>query len=188
MFDSEKFNGFVKNELDNYLFNDIWHYNIFNERDLHAAAYHYIRTYFEKKTSVSSEDVFVRCEPVLEDMSRPDMVIYKKYDPIYLIELKMSPNDDNMDIDSSNDKKVISDLDKMRRIMNRYPTIKWSFMIVVYDSDEMYDLNDGKLKRQGYNNTSIIKINLRRQEDNERKRSKYDEWRKQFDKFLDYHF
>jgi hypothetical protein len=188
MFDSEKFNGFIKNELDDLLFNDIWNYYIFNERDLHSSAYHYIRTYFEKRGSASSEEIFVRCEPVLEDMSKPDIVVYKKYDPIYLIELKMFKDNENMDIDSSNDKKVLADITKMQKLIKKYQTVKWSFMIVVYDSDDMYDLNDGKLKRQNFSNTSIININMRRKEGSARKRTDYDKWRKQFDKYLDYHF
>ncbi len=72
MFDSSRFNGFVKNKLPDKLLSDIWDYFIFNERDLHSSAYYYIRQYFFRRDTASSDDVFVRCEPTMEDGRKPD--------------------------------------------------------------------------------------------------------------------
>lgn len=47
-FDFERFNGFVRGSLDNLLFEDFWNLDIFNGRDMHAAAYFYIRGYCRK--------------------------------------------------------------------------------------------------------------------------------------------
>ena len=48
-FDFERFNGFARNSLDDLLSDDLWNLDIFNERDLHAGAYFYIRDYFSKQ-------------------------------------------------------------------------------------------------------------------------------------------
>ena len=46
--------------LDRLLFDDIWNLDVFNESDLHSAAYFYIRTYFQKN---GRSNIYVRCEP-----------------------------------------------------------------------------------------------------------------------------
>ena len=48
-FDSERFNGFARQSLDNLLFSDFWGHDIFNERDLHSSAHFYIRDYFRRR-------------------------------------------------------------------------------------------------------------------------------------------
>ena len=183
MFDSEKFNGFMKTEIDDLLFEDIWNYWIFNESDLHSAAYYYIRKYFERRQSNSSLEAFVRCEPIMEDGTKPDLVIFQRYDPIYFIEIKMFNKPENL-----SDDKSLADLDKLKNYQRRYSTCKWGFFILVYDSDKMYSYTPYMLKKDGYQNISIIPINMRRKEDTARQRTGYEDWRKQFDKFLQRHF
>ncbi|MFQ5780563.1 MAG: hypothetical protein ACE5HN_07215 [Nitrospiria bacterium] len=75
-FDFDRFNGFVKQSLDDLLFNDLWNLDIFNERDFHSAAYYYIPTYFRKHERSS---IYVRCEPKLEEME-PDMTDRENHD------------------------------------------------------------------------------------------------------------
>jgi len=187
MFDAQRLNGFVNDELDNRLFSDIWNFCVFNESDLHSAAYFYIREYFFKRDSKSASEVIVRCEPVMEDRGRPDIVIYNKYDPIYMIELKMFKKT-NL-IHEHNDTDVIkSDLDALKAYIAHYPTIRWGFQISVYDSEEIWKPSSYALKKAGYEKISVRTINLRRQEDNKRRRNNYDQWRKQFDKYLERHF
>lgn len=183
MFESDKFNGFMKSELDNLLFEDIWNYWIFNESDLHSAAYYYIRKYFERRQSDSSLEAFVRCEPRMEDGTRPDVVIFHRYDPIYFVELKMFNRPENL-----NDDKITADLDELRNYQRCYSTCKWGFLILVYDSDELYSYTTYMLKKNGYQNISVIGINMRRMEGSARQRTRYEDWRKQFDKFLERHF
>ena len=183
MFDSIKFNGFIKNELDDLLFNDIWGYYAFNETDLHSAAYYYIREYFRKRGSVNSDDIFVRCEPQMNDGTKPDIVLFRKYDPIYIIELKMFKRAEII-----NTQAIDNDLKKINKLMKSHDSVKWGFLIVAYDSDDMLYISDTKLKSNGYNNISFIPINLRRKEKSNRQRNGYLDWRKQFDKYLDKHF
>src|SRR6266853_1645617 len=85
MFDSERFNGFVRRELDDLIFTDLWNLNIFNERDLHSAAYFYARRFFEK---TDRDNVYVRCEPQIAGM-KPDIVVYERGQPIYALEFKV---------------------------------------------------------------------------------------------------
>jgi len=183
MFDSEKFNGFVKNELDDLLFSDIWNYRVFNESDLHSAAYFYSREYFSRRDSKSADSIFVRCEPVMDDFTKPDIVVFKRYDPIYIIELKMFSKTETIKEDA-----IEKDLDKLKAYISRYPSIKWGFLIAVYDSEYMWKPTSHILKKSGYEKISISSINLRRKEDSERRRNNYDEWRQQFDKYRDRHF
>ncbi|GEM_PF-3181742 len=186
MFDSERFNGFVKNELDDLLFSDISQYFIFNESDLHSAAYYYIRDYFLRRDSQANE-IIVRCEPVMEDYGKPDIVVYNKYNPLYMIELKMFVKPDI--IRESTEIDVIrKDLDKLKAYIEKYPTIKWTFQISVYDSEEMWRPSAYILRKSGYEKISVGTINLRRKEKSGYRRPRYDEWRKQFDKYLERHF
>ncbi len=85
-------------------------------------------------------------------------------------------------------KPILNDLCKLKRMMKRYDTVKWGFLIVVYDRDEMLPVNDRDLREKGYKKISLVPINLYRQEDNERKRWGYDKWREQFDRFIERHF
>lgn len=178
MFDSDRFNGFVKNELDDCLFNDIWNYWVFNERDLHAAAYFYMREYFRKKGSQNATEILVRCEPVMDDFGRPDIVVFQSYAPIYIIELKMFREPEVIKED-----QIDQDLGRLKSYIEKYPSIKWGFLIVVYDSEEMWKPTGYMLKKSGYKQISVSSINLRRKEDSGYRRKDYDQWRKQFDKF-----
>jgi len=175
MFDSQRFNGFVKKGLDDLLYNDIWDYWVFNESDLHSAAYFYIRRYFDKR---GRDDVFVRCEPALRG-SRPDIVIFQDTHPVYAMELKMFPEAGRI-----TENLIYDDLEKLQRVA-RIETVKWAFFIVVCDLDESWKISDQTLRRRGYEKVSSITINLRRKETTERRRSGYDRWRAEFDRLRD---
>src|SRR5712692_849756 len=178
MYDSAQFNGFAKNELDDLLLSDLWALFIFNESDLHSAAYYYIRTYFQKR---GSDQVFVRCEPRLRGL-KPDIVVYDQYHPTYLVELKMFPNPEVID-----ESKMDTDLEKLRRLISDISTIKWGFQIAVYYSDDVFSMSDARLRRRGYERISVSSINLRRKEETGRLRVRYDEWRGEFDKLRSRH-
>ena len=83
MYDAAQFNGFAKDELDDRLFDDLWALYVFNESDLHSAAYYYIRAYFAKR---GSDNIFVRCEPQMGG-KKPDIVVYDHSRPVYVLEL-----------------------------------------------------------------------------------------------------
>lgn len=183
MFDSIKFNGFVKKELGNLLFADIRNYLAFNETDLHSAAYYYIRKYFRKRDSQNSDNIFVRCEPTMNNGTKPDIVLFNKYNPIYIIELKMFKKPEHVNFQA-----IENDINKIHGLMKSHNTIKWGFLIVAYDSGYILNISDAKLKNDGYNNVSFIPINLRLKEENNRQRNGYLDWRKQFDKYIDKHF
>jgi hypothetical protein len=172
MFDSAQFNGFVRNELDDLLFSDIWNLYIFNESDLHSAAYHYCRRYFERR---GSEDIFVRCEPQIRG-KRPDLVVYHDKVPIYAIEIKMFAEPEIVDA-----KRFEADLEKLSDLMKSIPTLKFGFLLLVFDADEDFGMSDARLHRRGYEEIAVISMNMRRQEGSGRRRVNYDEWRADFD-------
>lgn len=178
MFDSTQFNGFMRNELDDLLFHDLWSLYVFNESDLHSAAYYYIRKYFEKRRS---DNIFVRCEPKLCG-KKPDLVIYDRGRPTHLIELKMFPGVERVD-----EVRIDADLQKVADIMEAIPTIKWGFFLFVYDSDDDFGISDPKLRRRGFPKISVSPINLRRTEGTKRRRTDYDGWRKDFDRLCTQH-
>ena len=178
MYDSVQFNGFAKSELDNHLFEDLWNLCIFNESDLHSAAYHYIRTFFAKR---GSDNIFVRCEPQMRGR-KPDIVIYDQSRPIYVLELKMFSEKDVV-VES----RIDDDLAKLNEFICSIDTLKWGFFTVVYDSDEDFNISDGRLRRQGLERISVIGINLRRTEGTGRRRTRYDEWRNEFDRLRAHH-
>lgn len=171
-FDSERFNGFVRKELDNLLFGDLWNLDYFHERDMHAAAYVYIREYFAKH---GRDNIYVRCEPTMS-RTKPDIAIFDNAKPIYVLEFKML-----MDPDKLNEELVYRDLDKMSSLINAYPSIKWGFSLLIHDDDVSFRPVDATLKRHGYKNISITSVNARRQEVNGRRRVGYKEWRERFD-------
>ena len=178
MFDSAQFNGFVRNELDNLLFHDLWAHYIFNESDLHSAAYYYIRTYFTKR---GSDQIFVRCEPQIRG-KRPDLAVYDDMHPIYLLELKMFAEPEIVD-----DNKVFADLEKLKDFIEAIPSIKWGFFLFAYDADEDFGLSDRMLRHRGFDKMSVTSINLRRKEGSGRRRTGYDDWRASFDRLRAHH-
>ena len=178
MYDSEQFNGFVKNELDDLLFSDIWGYYVFNESDLHSSAYYYIRTYFQKR---GSDNIYVRCEPNMYG-KKPDIVIYDRGRPLYVLELKMFVDQERVD-----EAKIDKDIEKLNDFLSKIEKIKWGFFIFVYDSDYDFGISDPRLRRLGLENISVISLNMRRMEKTGRKRTRYDEWRKEFDRLRKYH-
>jgi len=177
-FEFERFNGFARRELDDLLFEDFWNHDIFNERDMHGAAYHYIREYCRR---TERDDVYVRCEPLLNGM-RPDIVLYEKGDPIYLLEFKMFTKPDYINEDA-----VYIDLDKLKKVVTACDSVRWAFFHMIYDCDEPYSYSNSRLRRAGYENISVITMNARRKEETARRRVGYDEWRAQFDRLRTLH-
>jgi hypothetical protein len=178
VYDASQFNGFAKTELDDHLFDDLWAFYVFNESDLHSAAYYYIRTYFAKR---GSDNIFVRCEPPMRG-KKPDIVVYDHSRPVYVLELKMFSEPELVD-----EAKIDSDLAKLDEFMRSVETLKWGFFIVVYDSDDDFNISDARLRRQGLERISVIGVNLRRREGSGRRRTGYDEWRKEFDRLRSHH-
>ncbi len=178
MFDAGQFNGFVKKELDDLLFNDIWNYDVFNESDLHSATYYYIRTYFQKRRS---DGMFVRCEPQMHG-KKPDIVVFYQTKPAYVLELKLFVEQEVID-----ETKIDQDLEKLNEFISKIDSIKWGFFILVYDSDYDFGISDQRLRRMGLRNISVMSINIRRKEGTGRKRHGYDDWRANFDRLRRHH-
>jgi hypothetical protein len=177
-FDYDRFNGFAKKSLDDFLFSDLWNHDIFNESDMHSAAYYYIREYFSKH---GRDNVYVRCEPVLDGM-KPDIVVYERGKPIYVLEFKCFTK-----LDHINEDAVYRDLDKLAKAVNKFSSIRWGFFHMIYDADKAYTFSDSRLRRGGYSKMSFTSINARRQENNDRRRVRYDEWRSEFDRLQKLH-
>ncbi len=175
---SDRFNGFARYRLDDLLFGDLADFYVFNERDMHAAAYYYVRRYFQRK---ERHRIFVRCEPHLDGM-KPDVVVYEGGNPIYAFEFKLFAQPDCV-IDDA----VEADVAKLHRVVQRFPTMRWGFMHVIYDADEPYSYSDARLRRRGFNQVSVTTINARRKEKSGRRRNGYDTWRKSFDRLLTKH-
>ena len=171
-FDAVRFNGFARQGLGDMLLSDFWNYDIFNESDMHSSAYYYIRNYFRKH---GRDSVYVRCEPQLAKM-RPDIVIYEKGSPIYILEFKFFSKPDYINEDAIN-----NDLDKLADCVDAYESVRWGFFHMIYDADELFTLSDSRLRRKGFPKVSVTSINARRKEGTERRRNGYDTWRAEFD-------
>ena len=178
MNESERFNGFVRQELDDALFADLWDLYVFNESDLHSAAYFYVRRYFEKKRR---EHIFVRCEPRLNGM-KPDIVVYERGRPVYVLEFKVF-----LKADYLNEELVEKDIEKLHTLIQTFETIRWGFFLLLYDCEEPYTFRDARLRRLGIPKVSVTTINARRTEEKQRRRVGYDEWRTEFDRLLALH-
>lgn len=178
LFDSERFNGFAKSSLDELLFSDLWSYDIFNERDMHSSAYYYIRNYFRKH---ERDHAYVRCEPRLAGM-RPDIVIYERGKPAYVLEFKFFSKPDYVNEDA-----VYYDLNKLADCVDAFTSIKWGFFHMIYDADDLFKFSDSCLRRTGFQKISVTSINARRKKDTGRRRTNYDEWRAEFDKLQEKH-
>lgn len=177
-FDFERFNGFARQSLDDLLFSDLWDYDIFNERDMHSSAYFYIRDYFRKH---ERDSAYVRCEPQLAGM-RPDIVIYERGRPTYVLEFKFFSKPDYINEDA-----IYDDLDKLADCVDAYDSIKWGFFHLIYDAEIPFTLSDSRLRRAGFSKISVTSINARRKEGTDRRRNNYDEWRGEFDKLQELH-
>lgn len=172
-FDFDRFNGFARKSLDDFLFNDLWSHDIFNERDMHSSAYFYIRDYFRKN---DRGNVYVRCESPLAGM-KPDIVVYERGKPIYVLEFKFFTKPDSINEDA-----VYDDLDKLADVVDEYSSVRWGFFHMIYDADAPFTFSDSRLRRAGYAKISVTSINARRKEDTDRRRVGYDEWRAEFDR------
>lgn len=177
-FDFERFNGFARSSLDDLLFNDLWSHDIFNESDMHSAAYYYIRDYFRKH---GRDQIYVRCEPQLARM-KPDIVVYERGWPIYVLEFKFFSKPDHVNEDA-----VYDDLDKLGDCVDTHASIKWGFFHMIYDAEAPFTISDSRLRRAGFRKTSVTTINARRKEDSGRRRTNYDVWRAEFDELQERH-
>ena len=177
-FDFDRFNGFARSSLDDFLFDDLWNHDIFNERDMHSSAYYYIREYFRKH---DRGDVYVRCEPQLARM-KPDIVVYNRGHPAYVLEFKFFSKPEYV-----NEVAVYDDLDKLAEAVDAYESVKWGFFHMIYDADEPFKFSDSRLRRRGYAKISVTSINARRKEENDRRRTGYDDWRAEFDRLQNLH-
>lgn len=177
-FDFDRFNGFMRRGLHKLLLGDIRNLDVFNESDLHSAAYFYIRMFFQQN---GRSNIYVRCEPRLAGMN-PDIVIYDRARPIYAVEFKFAKKQDRV-----NEKGVFKDLDKLAKVVNRFKSMKWGFFYLVHDSEQSYRIPNSVLRKNGYEKISMSTINARRNEDNGRRRHNYDDWREEFDSLIAQH-
>jgi hypothetical protein len=172
------FNGFMHSRLDDLLFDDLWNLDVFNESDLHSAAFSHIKTFFQQN---KRSNIYVRCEPRLAGM-KPDIMIYDGANPIYGVEFKFFTKKDYV-----NNKTVDKDLDKLAKVVNRFESMKWGFFYLVHDSEESYTLTNAALQKRGYDNISMTTINARRKKDTGKRRRNYDDWREEFDSLIAQH-
>ena len=172
-FDFDRFNGFPRQSLNNLLLEDLWNHDVFNESDMHSAAYFYIRDYFRKQ---DRPGLYVRCEPQLMGM-KPDIVVYEHGRPVYALEFKMYAKPGPL-----NEEAIFQDLDKLARLAEKIPSLRWGFFLMIYDDEESYTMSDQRLRRGGYEKVSVTAINARRTEETGRRRRGYDEWRADFDR------
>ena len=177
-FDFDRFNGFMRESLHTLLFDDLWNLDVFNESDLHSAAYFYIRKFFQQN---ERSNIYVRCEPRLAGM-KPDIVIYDRARPIYAVEFKFSKKQNRV-----NERGVFKDLDKLVKVVNRFDSMKWGFFYLVHDSEESNRIPNSVLRKYGYEKISMTAINMRRNENNGRQRRNYDDWREDFDSLIAQH-
>jgi hypothetical protein len=177
-FDFDRFNGFARQSLDNLLFEDLWNHDIFNESDMHSAAYYYVREYFAKR---ESSRIYVRCEPQIAGM-KPDIVVFESGRPIYAIEFKLFTRPDVI-----NEELIWKDLDKLADLIDTFDSMRWGFFHLIYDSDESFSISDASLRRRDYKKVSVTTINARRREETKRRRVGYDEWRQEFDRLQELH-
>jgi hypothetical protein len=171
--DFKRFNGFAKRRLDDRILTDLLHGDIFNESDMHSAAYYYIRDYFRKK---GRGNIYVRCEPQLGGM-KPDIVVYEGVNPVYAFEFKMFKKPDCI-----NENAIEADLMKLASVVEQFPSFRWGFFQMIYDCDLPYSYSDARLRRAGFERVSVTTINARRKEGTNRRRVGYDRWREGFDR------
>lgn len=174
MIDFQRFNGFVKEDLKEKLLEDIKERYIFNESDLHSAAWFYIRQWFSRQ---ERDYAYVRCEPRL-NKKKPDIVVFEKKKPSYVLELAMSTKRKPLKqvID-----KLHKDLDKLQHYGKRVSSIRYAFILHVYDDDSLISYSDQKLRRHGYTNMTIVDLNIRMNSETKSKRRWYERWRQDFD-------
>jgi len=154
-FDFARFNGFAKNSLDDLIADDLLHHDIFNERDMNASIYYYIREYFRKRKK-ECDNIYVRCEPVLLG-EKPDIVVFERGKPVYLFEFKCFLKKKV----SLSESAIDNDLFKIARIMKKIPSLKWGFFFVIYDADEMLNYSSPRLRKEGLSKITIMGINAR---------------------------
>lgn len=177
-FDFGRFNGFMGNGLEDLLLKDLLNHDIFNESDLHSAAYFYIRSFFQLN---GRSNIYVRSEPRLAGME-PDIVIFDRARPIYAVEFKFAKAQDRINEDG-----IFKDLDKLAKVVNRFDSMKWGFFYLVHDTEEFYELPNRELRKQGYKNISASLINARRTNNGKRRRRNYDDWREEWDYLIAQH-
>jgi hypothetical protein len=117
-FDFDRFNGFARRGLDDLLLDDLRGHYIFNESDMHSAAYYYIREYFAKK---ERSRMYVRCEPRIAGM-KPDIVVFESGLPVYALEFKLFATPDSI-----NEDLIWADLDKLAELVDGFDSMRWGF-------------------------------------------------------------
>jgi hypothetical protein len=175
-FDADRFNGFVKGGLHKGIYNDFRDFMLYNERDVHAVTYGYIRNFLKKK---NREGLIVRNEPMLrvraKERTKPDLVVFKRDVPAYAIEIKVYPKRDRV-----NDHAVWEDLKNLHELVKRHQ-MTYGFLIVVYDSDMAFNFRNSSLRKEGIDKVSVVEINMRFDVKNNRQRRNYHVWRKRFE-------
>lgn len=175
-FEADRFNGFIKSGLGKGLYKDLRKCLLHNERDVHAAAYGYIRKFIERK---GRDRLIVRCDATLKgpgcQRPRPDLVVFNQRKPIYAVEFKVFPR-----IVGVNRAAVEKDVRKLE-VLGRRHGLSYGFLVVVYDSESELYLPDRVLRKRDIKRVSVIEINMRFDVKTLRQRRNYEEWRKEFD-------
>ena len=183
--DFTKINGFVNEELGNLLLTDLYRFNVFNEGDMQACAYHHLRRFFQGNRH---PNWIVRCQPFLRGGKEhvralnsrgliPDVCLFYRYKPVHVIELKFFPNDFDMSM-------IQVDIRKLKALRKHYPSIRVCFVVFIYDSDEMFpELTSYWRKKLALKGFCAVPINVRRKRATGRKRRDYRAWKKKWLRF-----
>ncbi|WXG43955.1 MAG: hypothetical protein WED04_07990 [Promethearchaeati archaeon SRVP18_Atabeyarchaeia-1] len=173
-----KADSWILNDLPEKLVED-WYSNfVYSEFDMQAAAYYWLRKYFENERS---ERWFLRSQPLIElshgptkedTFVKPDITIYKGTQLVDAIELKCQL--DGLQIPSIN-----KDLEKLRTLKT---DLRHAYMFVLYDDELSGDFIERRVAREEWmkNYLTFVWANVRRH-NNGRMRNNYSSQRKKWD-------
>lgn len=122
--------SFIKGKLRRHIEKDLRNCLLFTEGDLHAVVYYHLR-----KTIRDRPNWYVRCKMQLEKGKKgykPDIVIFNRYCPKYVLELKFLINENFPNFPKS---RLLEDYKKLKSIVNSNQSLGKACLIAVFDAD-----------------------------------------------------
>ena len=124
---------FIKRTLVKKVRQDLRAHRIFSEADLQSIVYHHVRRFVSDR-----DDWLVRCGPTVAGV-RPDIVVFRRFDPRAIIQLKWS-----MNINASRftpGPRLWKDIRDLRQIKYRYKKrVGKGYLLAVMNSRETPDI------------------------------------------------
>jgi hypothetical protein len=166
--------SFILNDLPEFLIDQWYDLDIYNESDMQCCTYFWLRDYFDNDRSGKW---IIRTQPTTpldRGTYKPDISIFKHSKMYDAIELKCQ-------LDGIDDAVIDRDIEKFHMLKTQY-NLRHAYQLVLYDDNDILELPSYWKEDWMKDYLTLVPANVRKHPSG-RRRNKYESARKRWERF-----